>query len=61
MVHRIPAGRPGALAGDTRIRVIYSRASARTKRAGTWTVKIEARTANGAVASKTLSIKVKTE
>ena len=61
VVHRIPAGRPGALAGDTRIRVLYSRASARTKRAGTWTVKIEARTANGAVASKTLSIKVKTE
>ena len=61
VVHRIPAGRPGALAGDTRIRVIYSRASARTKRAGTWKVKIEARTANGAVASKSLSINVKTK
>ena len=61
VVHRIPAGRPGALAGETLIRVPYSRASALRKTPGTWTVKIEARPANGAVASKTLSIMVKTE
>jgi hypothetical protein len=61
VVHRIPAGRPGALAGETLIRVPYSRASALRKTPGAWTLTIEARTANGAVASKTLSIKVKTE
>ena len=61
VVHRIPAGRPGALAGETLIRVPYSRASALRKTPGAWTLTIEARTANGAVASKTLSINVKTK
>ena len=61
VVHRILAGRPGALAGETLIRVPYSRASALRKTPGAWTLTIEARTANGAVASKTLSINVKTK
>ena len=61
VARRIPAGRPGALAGETLIRVPYSRASALRKTPGAWTLTIEARTANGAVASKTLSINVKTK
>ena len=60
VVFRIAAGRAGATAGSSRLRLLYSRASARTKRAGTWKVRIEARTAHGAVSAKTLSIKVKT-
>ena len=60
VVFRIAAGRAGATAGASRLRLLYSRASARTKRAGTWKVRIEARTAHGAVSAKTLSIKVKT-
>jgi len=60
VVHRIPAGRPGALAGDTRIRVLYSFASARRKKAGAWTLTVEARDAQGGVATKTIPIRVRT-
>ena len=60
VVHRIPAGRPGALAGATRIRLLYSRASARRKVAGAWTMTIEARGAQGGVARTTIPIRVRT-
>ena len=60
VVHRIPAGRPGALAGDTRIRVLYSFASARRKKPGAWTLTVEARDAQGGVATKTIRIRVRT-
>ena len=59
VVHRIPAGRPGALAGDTRIRVIYSRTSPRRKVAGAWTMTIEARDAQGRVARRIIPIRVR--
>ncbi|MBM3635309.1 MAG: fibronectin type III domain-containing protein [Actinobacteria bacterium] len=60
VVHRIPAGRPGALAGDTFIRVLYSFASARRKKPGAWTLSVEARDAQGGVATKTIPIRVRT-
>ena len=60
VVHRIPAGRPGALAGDTRTRVLYSFASARRKKPGAWTLTVEARDAQGGVATKTIPIRVRT-
>ncbi|MFM9018651.1 MAG: fibronectin type III domain-containing protein [Actinomycetota bacterium] len=60
VVHRIPAGRPGALAGDTFIRVLYSFASARRKKPGAWTLTVEARDAQGGVATKTIPIRVRT-
>ena len=60
VVHRIPAGRPGALAGDTRIRVLYSFASARRKKPGAWTLTVEARDAQGGVATETIPIRVRT-
>jgi hypothetical protein len=60
VVHRIPAGRPGALAGDTRIRVLYSFASARRKKAGAWRLTVEARDAAGAVMRRTVPIRVRT-
>jgi hypothetical protein len=60
VVHRIPAGRPGALAGDTRIRVLYSFASARRKKAGAWRLTVEARGADGAVMRRTVPIRVRT-
>ena len=60
VVHRIPAGRPGAVAGDTSVRVLYSRASARRKTAGAWRLTIEARDAQGGVATKTIPIRVRT-
>lgn len=60
VVHRIPAGRPGALAGDARIRVLYSRASARRKKPGAWTLTIEARDAQGGAARQTIPITVRT-
>ena len=59
VVHRIPAGRPGALAGDTRIRVLYSRTSPRRKVAGAWTMTIEARDAQGRVARRIIPIRVR--
>jgi hypothetical protein len=60
VVHRIPAGRPGAVAGDTRVRVLYSRASALRKTAGAWKLTIEARDAQGQVDRKSISIRVRT-
>lgn len=60
VVHRIPAGRPGALAGGTRIRLLYSRASARRKIAGAWTMTIEARGAQGGIARTIIPIRVRT-
>jgi hypothetical protein len=60
VVYRIAAGRPGAVAGATRIRLLYDSASAERKRAGIWKVRIEARTASGAVTFRTLSVKVQT-
>jgi hypothetical protein len=59
-VRRNPAGPPGARAGDTRIRVLYSRASARRKTPGAWTLTIEARNAQGGVARTTIPIRVRT-
>jgi hypothetical protein len=60
VVHRIPAGRPGALAGDSRIRVIYTRASAKRKKAGAWRMTVEARDATGNVVRRTIPIRVRT-
>ena len=60
VVYRMAAGRPGAVAGATRIRLLYDHASAERKRAGIWKVRIEARTANGMVATRTISIRVQT-
>jgi hypothetical protein len=60
VVYRMAAGRPGAVAGPTRIRLLYAAASAARKEAGIWRVRIEARTANGMVATRTISIRVQT-
>jgi hypothetical protein len=60
VVYRIAQGRPGAVAGATKIRLLYDSASAARKRAGVWNVRIEARTSSGTVAARTLSIKVRT-
>ena len=60
VVHRIPAGRPGALAGDTGIRVLYTRVSAKRKTAGAWRMTVEARGADGAVMRRTVPIRVRT-
>ncbi len=60
VVYRMAAGRPGAVAGPTRIRLLYADASAARKEAGIWKVRIEARTANGMVATRTISIRVQT-
>lgn len=59
-VHRIPAGRPGALAGDSRVRVIYTRASARRRTPGAWRMTVEARDATGNVVRRTIPIRVRT-
>ena len=60
VVYRIAQGRPGAVAGATKIRLLYDHASAARKRAGVWNVRIEARTPSGTVAARTLSVKVRT-
>lgn len=60
VVYRIAEGRPGAAAGASKLRLLYSRASARTKRGGPWTVTIAARTADGAVTTRSTSIVVRT-
>ncbi len=60
VVHRIPAGRPGALAGDSRVRVLYTRPSAKRKTAGAWRMTVEARDANGTVVRRTIPIRVRT-
>jgi len=60
VVRHISAGRPGALAGKTLIRVLYSRASALRKTPGAWTLTIEARNAQGGVARTTIPIRVRT-
>lgn len=60
VVRHTPAGRPGALAGETLIGVLYSRASARRKTPGAWTLTIEARNAQGGVAWTAIPIRVRT-
>jgi hypothetical protein len=60
VIYRIAAGRQGAVAGPTRIRLLYADASAARKEAGIWRVRIEARTADGMVATRTISIRVQT-
>ena len=59
VVYRMAEGRPGAVAGATRIRLLYDDASAARKRAGIWKVRIEAQTASGMVASRTISVSVR--
>ncbi|MDA3005383.1 MAG: hypothetical protein O3B97_01825, partial [Actinomycetota bacterium] len=45
--------------GGTSVRVLYSRASARRKTAGAWKLTIEARDAEGGVATKVIPIRVR--
>jgi hypothetical protein len=60
VVRRIPAGRLGALAGDSRVRVLHTPANARRMRAGAWSMTVEARDAAGAVMRRTVPISVRT-
>ena len=60
VVRRIPAGRLGALAGDSRVRVLHTPANARRMRAGAWSMTVEARDAAGAVMRRTVPIRVRT-
>lgn len=60
VVRRIPAGRLGALAGDSRVRVLHTPANARRMRAGAWRMTVEARDAAGAVMRRTVPISVRT-
>ena len=60
VVRRIPAGRLGALAGDSRVRVLHTPANARRMRAGAWRMTVEARDAAGAVMRRTVPIRIRT-
>jgi hypothetical protein len=60
VVRRIPAGRLGALAGDSRVRVLHTPANARRMRAGAWRMTVQARDAAGAVMRRTVPIRVRT-